>query len=180
MNMDLMSSSEDQGWQTPPEWLERIRAVAPIALDPCTRPDNPTGAENFICPPEDALLCDWKARANGGMFYSNSPYGDALARWAPKQSAEGMRGHGVSLAPARTDTGWFRRLVTADAMCFVAGRIKFFSLNPLTGQWERGAWSKKKNIWVPNQPAPFPSLFCYWGPRADRFREVFGPHGWCP
>lgn len=44
---DVLFSSQDETWQTPDEILERVRRVAPIALDPCTAVDNPTGAARF-------------------------------------------------------------------------------------------------------------------------------------
>lgn len=175
-------SSEFQGYQTPPEWLERIRQVAPIKLDPATTKANPTDAEIFLYPPYNSLEEDWREHAQGGLVFINPPYGDELDKaWAPKISDEGMRGcELISLTPARPDTAWFRKMTTADAMCFVRGRIKFYGFNPLTQQFERGAWSVKSNKWMPNSPAGFPSLFCYWGKRADRFREVFSSYGWMP
>ncbi len=186
VNTDLMFSSDAQDWRTPPEFLELVRKVGPIALDPCTSDENPCEAQR-ICTGRadglDGLAADWRALSyeGRGLAYVNPPYGNALPYWSSKISDEGMRGcEVISLTPARTDTGWFRKLTTADQMCFWKGRIKFFSLNPLTGKWERGAWNKKKQIWCPNQPAAFPSLVSYWGPHPDRFREVFGPFGWCP
>jgi len=48
----LMSSARTgrgtDGWCTPPEVLERVRRVGPIALDPCTDASNPTGALKYI------------------------------------------------------------------------------------------------------------------------------------
>lgn len=174
-------SSEFQGYQTPPEWLDLVRQVGPIALDPATTEENPCDAEVFLYPPYDGLNEDWRAHAKGGLCYVNSPYGDELPDWAAKIADEGMRGcEVISLTPARTDTAWFRKMTTADQLCFVRGRIKFYGFNPLTGKFERGAWSKKSKKWMPDSPAGFPSLFAYWGPKPDRFREVFGPYGWCP
>lgn len=151
--------SEKMDWNTPKEILELVCKVGPIALDPATSPENPVGAQGFLC--ASGLTSDWReecADIGPGLVYVNPPYGRALADWATKISAEGMRGcEIISLTPSRTDTAWFRKLVTADAMCFWRGRIKFVGAK---------------------DPAPFPSLFCYWGPHADRFRSVFGRHGW--
>ena len=152
--------SEKQDWQTPPEFLELVRRVGPIALDPCTTDENPCGATNaFFTAEYTGLVPDWRAIADGGLIYCNPPYSDMDA-WAAKIADEGMRGcEIISLTPARTDTRWFRRMCTADQMCFWRGRIKFVGAKAA---------------------APFPSLVCYWGPRPDRFKEVFGPFGWCP
>jgi phage N-6-adenine-methyltransferase len=156
-----LMKSDKQDWNTPPEFLELVRKVnGRIAFDPCTSADNPCGAGKFATKEDDGLTLDWREWAGiQGLVYCNPPYSDMNA-WAAKISEEGMRGcEAISLTPARTDTKWFRRMVTADAMCFWRGRLKFVGAK---------------------QAAPFPSLVCYWGPKADRFREVFSAYGWCP
>jgi hypothetical protein len=165
VNKTLMSSKK-QDWQTPPEILELVRKIGPIALDPATTEDNPCEARGFLT--VSGLTSDWRNESyldpadsgTRGLIYVNPPYGRALADWATKISHEGMRGcEIISLTPARTDTKWFRKMTTADVMCFWRGRITFVGAK---------------------DPAPFPSLVCYWGPKPDRFREVFGSYGWCP
>jgi hypothetical protein len=155
-----LMKSDKQDWNTPAEFLALVRKVNDIALDPSTGPHNPCGAVNFYTKDDDGLVQDWRnSVACGGLAYCNPEYADMDA-WAAKISEEGMRGcEVISLTPARTDTKWFRRMVTADAMCFWRGRLKFVGAT---------------------HAAPFPSLVCYWGPKADRFREVFSAHGWCP
>jgi hypothetical protein len=50
-------------------------------------------------------------------------------------------------------------VVTADALCFWKGRIKFVGAR---------------------DPAPFPSLIAYWGNDTDRFKTILGKKGWIP
>ena len=104
-----LHSSVRQDWQTPDDVLDVIRRVGPIALDPCTTPDNPTGAQCWITP-TSPLGCGlthsrgWPQLACGGLTYVNPPYGREVGRY--------WRLAAVSLA-------------SADAVCFWRGRIKF-------------------------------------------------------
>ena len=65
--------------------------------------------------------------------------------------------HCVMLLPARTDTRWWESLITADALLFWRGRLRF--------------------VGAP-APAPFPSVIAYWGHCVTRSRGAFAPHGW--
>jgi hypothetical protein len=63
----------------------------------------------------------------------------------------------IALPAARTDCRWWHQdIVTADAICFWKGRMRF-----------RGG----------EHGAPFPSALPYWGPQVDKFCRVFSPHG---
>jgi hypothetical protein len=81
-----------------------------------------------------------------------------LKRWAAKCASESARGAEViMLAPARTGSRWWQQHAgRADAVCFLSGRLTF-----------PGA----------KKCAPFPCVLSYWGPRVERFAEVFAPHG---
>jgi len=157
-----LHSSDRQDWQTPDDVLDVVRQVAPIALDPCTTPDNPTGAQCWIAP-TSPLGCGlthsrgWSQLACGGLVYVNPPYGRECAVWVNRCVAEGSLGLPiVLLVAARPGSRWGQRLLaSADAVCFWRGRIKF-----------RGATAG----------APFDSLFAAWNCRA-RFEDAFAPHG---
>jgi hypothetical protein len=155
-------SSDRSTWETPDHVLDRVRAIAPIALDPCTEPDNPTGAVRWITAEDepDGLQAPWHGMAAGGLCYVNPPYtrGRGPRDWADKIALEAaLECEIVTLVPARTDTRAFRALVKGAAVtCFWRGRITF-----------RGAPG----------PAPFPSAFVYHGWRPERFVEVFADAG---
>lgn len=163
-DLDALFSSANPGWQTPPAFLDVVRELGPIGLDPCTTPANPVGAKLFFHPLPSECACD--ATKDGlespwhdmGLVFCNPPYGRGLGAWSAKMRDEAKRGAEiVGLLPARTDTKWWQAITTADAVCFWRGRLKF--------------------VGAPSA-APFPSAVPYWGPRPAKFRRVFEPHGW--
>lgn len=150
-----LMSSVKMDWQTPPGFLEIVRKMEPIGLDPCTDESNPVRASTAMTPEIDGLSREWTGY---GLVFCNPPYGRALKDWSAKMRDEGKRGAEIiGLVPARTDTRWWQAIATADAICFWRGRIKF--------------------VGAPAS-APFPSAVPYWGSRAQEFRRVFEPHGW--
>ena len=109
---------------TPPYVLEPVRlALGGIALDPCTEPDNPTDADRFYTVDDDGFAQPWDAES----IYVNPPYSKAKEPWVRaciEAGAEGRRV--VLLIPAHTDTRiWHEALDSADAVCFIKGRVKF-------------------------------------------------------
>lgn len=159
MSLDPLMSSANPNWQTPAAVLNPVRCLGGnyIALDPCTTPDNPCNAAAFFTPAVDGLAQDWSA--HGGPIYVNPPYGRALPPWVAKCHDEADRGcEIVLLIPARTDTRWWQdHIVSADALCFWRGRLKFVGAK---------------------DAAPFPSALVYWGPRPLAFMTEFQPFGW--
>lgn len=163
-----LNSSIKMDWQTPESFLELVRQVGPIALDPCTVAENPTGAANWFSPEEgyDGLEACWRTaqfdRGTGisrpGIVYVNPPYGRELPRWMSKCTIEAILGAEIlALVPARPDTRWFQSAArSATAVLFWSGRIKF-----------RGAKAH----------APFPSAVFYWGAREKLFRDAFSERG---
>ena len=115
---------------TPPYVLDVVRAAlgGRIDLDPCTEPDNPTGARAFYCPPQDGAALPWNASA----IYVNPPYGKARERWVKRcmqSAAEGRQV--VLLIPAHTDTRIFQAAAaSATSVVFIRGRVKFGVLRP--------------------------------------------------
>lgn len=182
-------------WRTPPEVLELVRRVAPdgtIALDPCTSPDNPTGARRFIV--QELHTCglrDGWARLPGELAFINTDFrclrgeidplkpiyrdGNVVAvgtGWAKRIAAD--RGPWIAVVPCRPDTGWYGTLqAAADAELQwrspeLGSRIHY--LDPDTGEAVRGA--------------TFPSalfLRSWWdsesGETDMRFADAFGAHG---
>ena len=111
---------------TPSYVLEPVRAAlgGTIGLDPCTEPDNPTGAVKFFTIEDDGLANPW---GFADSIYINPPYGEARGAWVDR--AMGIAASGtpvVMLIPAHTDTRIFQKaLTTASAMVLIKGRVKF-------------------------------------------------------
>jgi hypothetical protein len=79
---------------TPAYILEPVRRLlGSIELDPCTEPDNPTGATRFYSPPEDGCALPWNTRS----IWCNPPYGEVRERWVDRCIAEAGRGARVVL-----------------------------------------------------------------------------------
>jgi hypothetical protein len=113
-----------QAMLTPSYVLEPIRRLlGGIELDPCTEPDNPTGARQFYCPPQDGCALPWDART----IFCNPPYGEARGRWVDRCIGESGRGAKVVLLmPASTETRIFQKAFLACTTClFLQGRVKF-------------------------------------------------------
>jgi len=109
---------------TPAYALEPIRlALGGIELDPCTEPDNPTGADRFFSLPTDGAEQPWAAES----IFVNPPYSRAKDRWAERCMQAGEAGARVALLiPAHPDTRIAQRLMaSAHAVTFVKGRLKF-------------------------------------------------------
>jgi len=84
MSPHVLLSSENQDWQTPEWFLELVRRVGPIILDPATAADNPTKAKYFYSPTgrgkgrlgSCGLAGTW---ARDGLAFINPRYGGHLS-----------------------------------------------------------------------------------------------------
>lgn len=180
-------SSEDQTFQTPPEFLELVRKVGWIGLDPFTAENNPTGAMYYCTEgtTPDGWTCDWTrvlekawgedVRAARPVCFTNPEYGRKLGRFAKKVVQEACNGAQIiTLTPSRTDTRWWHELAgAASSGLFWKGRLTFY--DAATGK-PCETWNKKKECWEVT-PAPFPCFVGYFGRQVDLFNEVFGPYG---
>ena len=181
-------SSERMDWRTPPWFLDYVREViGPIGFDPATVANNPTLARHgFISDDRGSGACglasDWYGYGPG---FCNPPYGPHLSGpidpnkaivrkgeavgygtgWGEKIAS--FRGELISLVPVRTETAWWRRIMSTTDLALLWGSPKHGSrisfVNPDTGK--------------PQSGSNLASTVFYKGPNADRFREVFGPHG---
>lgn len=181
-----LTSSKRMDWQTPESFLELVRRMGPIALDPCTTPENPTGAAVWCFPDAtppavaaaaawhdphiDGLSARWSEMSSlaasngyGRLVYVNPPYGRKLPKWIDKCVAEAKDGAEiVALVPARTDTKWGQlALESCTAALLWRGRIRF--VDAATG--------------VAGEAAAFPSAVFYWGGRELVFRKAFAGRG---
>lgn len=112
-----------QAMLTPPYVLEPIRELlGGIDLDPCTEPNNPTGARIHYFLPTDGCVEPWKGRT----VFCNPPYGEARNRWVERCIAESGSRIVVLLIPAHTETRIFQRaLIAATSVLFVKARLRF-------------------------------------------------------
>jgi|SRR5687768_15349671 len=148
---------------TPPDVLDVVRLLGPIAYDPCTPSHNPCGALRFTSPPSDGLQVSWLGLSRRGLIFVNPPYSRGqLVQWVRKALREAKRGcEIVMLLPQDLGTVWGQLLIrNTQGICFWKGRISYIRPD---GNYDAGAKQ--------------PSLFGYFGPRAWGFHNAFAPHG---
>lgn len=107
-------------WWTPPHVFEALGLE--FDLDPCapSLPDAPWLPGNRYTRHADGLSLPW-----AGRVWLNPPYGREAGRWVRKLAEHG---HGVALVFSRTDVRWWHAAVpSADAVCFIRGRLTFIA-----------------------------------------------------
>lgn len=138
---------------TPQHVLDVVREFDVIALDPCTTPDNPVGAERFYTEYDNGLVQRWF-----GLTFCNCPYSRGqILPWG-KRAFSAWSGSAVEsmlLVPADTST-----LATQ------------FLLNHANAV---GFW-KKRICFAGESGAKFANAMFYFGEREGRFKRVFDPH----
>ena len=123
--MKGLFTSEQDGWLTPKHIIESVvNVMGAIDLDPCSDIRKHIPAAVNFTDKEDGLSMDWF-----GRVFMNPPYGGKISSWAKKWRGEYEKHHferGIALVPARTDTEWWRDLIsTASIVCFIDGRLRF-------------------------------------------------------
>jgi len=175
-----LTSSAKQDWRTPGDVLKVIRQLGPIALDPFTSSDNPTGAARFLTAADNAFTHDWLRLSGGGLIFANPEYGRTLERTVKHIAREAERGCEILLlTPARTDTRYGQHLLqTHDALCFWQGRIDFDAAAPERVCEQFDLFGEPEPIFDNDDSSgTFPPLFTYWGHRVYDFKNVFAAHG---
>lgn len=163
-------------WTTPREFLDVVRALGVIVLDPFWNRASATMPRIAYGPdvkdgPKDSLPVEWcgevSRRYSTGVIFCNPAYGPFLSKAIPKIIREGVLVactglELVSLLPAKTDTRWWHKLATNEtAGCFWRGRLSFENPPPGTpGNRPGGA-----------------NYVSYFGSRPYLFAHVFGPFG---
>ncbi len=124
---------ERQRQLTPAYVLDPLRVLlGGIGLDPCTEPDNPTGAAMFYTPPQDGAALPWDAET----VFCNPPYGEARNRWVDRCIEESRCRRVILLMPSHTETKVSQRaMAAATSVLFVRGRLRF-GIPRKTGQTE--------------------------------------------
>lgn len=146
-------------WLTPPGVIEAIGLD--YDLDPATIPGGVPWirARKTVSPPDDGLAIPWE-----GRVWLNPPYGAQTRLWMRRLAAHG---NGIALVFARTETEWWHETVpTADAVCFIRGRLTFMDRDLRPGKFNGGApsaliaWGEECAAavrqaglgWMPGQP----------------------------
>lgn len=109
-------------WYTPPSIFELLRFPV-FDLDPCSPGKDKVPwipADKHYTAADNGLLLPWE-----GKVWLNPPYGKDTAVWLDRLR---LHNNGIALVFARTDTLWFHTIaIKADAVCFIAGRVRFIS-----------------------------------------------------
>ena len=122
MNTDLMFSSKDDSWETPPSLFNILDMEFNFTLDPCCTKQT-AKCKKFFTKEEDGLIQDWSK----DIVFVNPPYGREIGKWVEKSYNEAKKGAKVvMLIPSRTDTNWFHDFIYNKAeIRFLKGRIRF-------------------------------------------------------
>lgn len=111
--------NESIEWYTPPYVFDAIGLR--YDLDPCSPGEGKSfvPADKFYTIEDDGLTSDW-----AGRVWMNPPYNSEIVPWMQKFAEHK---NGIALVFSRTDTRWFQSIVeTADLVCFISRRVKFF------------------------------------------------------
>jgi hypothetical protein len=149
-------------WYTPAVYIEAVRVVlGAIGLDPASSllAQKTIQATRFFTLENDGLAHDWR-----GRVFLNPPYTSGLVDRFVDKLCVGVARQDITaailLVNNATDTRWLQRaLQLANALCFPAGRIRFYG-----DEGEKGA---------PLQG----QVFLYFGPAWECFVERFAHFG---
>ena len=119
----VMCSSVDMTWATPPAWFEYLDLEFGFTLDPCCQHETAKCKKHYTVE-EDGLSKSWRNE----RVFMNPPYGKEIGNWMKKAHTEARDNEAlvVCLVPARVDTNWWHSFADkATEVRFPKGRLKF-------------------------------------------------------
>ena len=194
-------SSNRQNWRTPKWFLDLVRAVGPIALDPASSWDNPTGADAFYSRTygRDTVPGYWLGSCGlsgswdrEGLAFINPPYGRHLSGPIEPEYRHTKRSNNGTGLRVLTGVGrgWAAR-ITQD-------RGEWIALVPVRTEttwwrllhqrcdwavfWSSPDYGRRINFVDPStglekKGSNLASTVFYHGPNSDHFLAAFAGHG---
>lgn len=163
------NASASDSWGTPDEVIELVKRVDRIGCDPCSDGIRLLGDVNFTGKETDGLHSCWDAV--DGLTFVNPPFSNKR-KWAEKAVTEAGKGvEIIMLVPAGPSAAWFQPLLTAQAMCFWKGRMRFV---------ERSYYQIRGEFFYKARAgAMFDVCLVYFGTRPGSFVAAFEGAGLC-
>lgn len=153
-------------WYTPLQIIEAARrTMGSIDLDPasCEQAQKTVKAEQYYTAADNGLMLPWE-----GNVWLNPPYSQPLFGQFVRKLVDELRGIHIYQACVLTNnmiTGTIAGqalLNSADAVCFLAGRVRFIGPSGIPGNAPR-----------------YGQMICYFGPNVSGFHKQFGTTGVC-
>jgi len=152
----------DSEWNTPTEYIEAARRVMDgINLDPASNAiaQHTVRADKWYGKSENGLVHDWK-----GRVYLNPPYAYPLVEQFVEKLCNQVTAGDVTaailLTNNNTDTKWWHLAIThAAAVCFTAGRIRFYKEDDTKSQPTNG----QTFFYFGHEPSDFAEHFARFG-----------------
>jgi phage N-6-adenine-methyltransferase len=123
MNTSLHFSSDEDTWETPQDFYDRLHKEFSFTLDVCAT-NKTAKCARFFTPVEDGLAQDWTLET----CWMNPPYGRGIKHRVEKAYQESLYNGAtvVCFIPSRTDTVyWHDFVMHAAEIRFLRGRVRF-------------------------------------------------------
>jgi site-specific DNA-methyltransferase (adenine-specific) len=127
MNNKLHFGSDNQTWETPLDFYDKLNEEFNFTLDPCCSKET-AKCKKYFTEEDNGLIQDWSE----DTVFMNPPYGREIKHWIAKAHEEYLKGATVvCLIPSRTDTIYWHKWIfplyynNKIEIRFLKGRLKF-------------------------------------------------------